>query len=559
MRFVTNKLLAFALALAVGAVPVSAAPTEFSSPGYTIGGVIFGGTGTLRYPVAFTPPAITAGPTVSAITITSAVVTWTTDRATTGIVFVGSAPGDYEFQAADAFTPTISSHSVELNFLTKNTAYYYKVRSVDTFGNAVESAEATFNSDAGDITAPTITNGPVASQVSGTQVTITWITDELSNSIVDYGIQSVADNSTGRFDERSLFHQVTLAGLLGNQTYKFRVKSTDSSGNTVTSNAGEVTTISSPGITEVRITDVTLNSAVVQWQTTVPSTTTIAYGTSAGNYSSTIDDLSVSESHLVRLTGLENGTTYYVRLSGLDGSGTRLTSDEYLFKTVILPRIDDFTIFDIQSRSAKLKWVASTEVDAFVRYEILKAEDPKLNGKKLATGDDKLAIEHEIQLEDLEANTEYGVSLLGKDIFGNQAISPSKTFTTLPDREPPTIENLRSDTTVDLGSRQTVQVLISFGVSEAAKAVIEYGEGATGPFSKKIETDTDYTTNKFMVIPGLRPGESYHFKVVVTDRSGNVAESAEYNVLAPAKQVSLLDLIFGQLRMNFGWLTTIGQ
>ena len=103
------------------------------------------------------------------------------------------------------------------------------------------------------------------------------------------------------------------------------------------------------------------------------------------------------------------------------------------------------------------------------------------------------------------------------------------------------------------------QTFGKFRFSTPGAAVLVSAFATTGPFTKKIETDTDFTSNKFMVIPGLTPGESYHFKVVVTDRSGNVAESPEYNVLAPARQVSLLDLIFGQLRMNFGWLTTLGQ
>lgn len=553
------RLIAGLLVALTGATPVFAAATEFTSPTYSIGSVIFGGTGTLRFPQSSSSPTITAGPTVIDITTTTATVEWTVDRNTTGIVFVGTTSGVYVFQAGDAFTPTIQNHSVDLNFLTKGTTYFYKVRSVDSFGNAVESAEGTFTSDAGDITPPVITSGPTVAQTSAGQVTVSWVTNELSNSIVEYGIGSVTDNSAGRTDELSLLHQVVLNGVLGNQTYQYRVKSRDAASNLVTSATGTFVTVSSPSITEVRITDVTLNSAVVQWRTTVPSSTTLRYGTRSGTYTETIDDPSLSETHLVRLTGLENGTTYYLRLSGADGSGSRLNSDEYLFQTVILPQIDDLIVFDIESRTAKLRWAASAEVDAFVRYEIINTEDQTLIGKKFATGDDQLSLEHVIQLDDLEADSEYSVSVIGKDVFGNQAISPTKRFRTLPDNTPPVIENLRSDTTIDLGSRQTVQVLVSFGISESAKALIEYGEGAAGPYTKKVDTDIGFSRNKFMVIPGLKPGDSYHFRVVATDRSGNVAESPDYLVLAPAQPVSLLDLIFGQIRLNFGWLQRLGQ
>src|SRR5690606_41798701 len=57
--------------------------------------------------------------------------------------------------------------------------------------------------------------------------------------------------------------------------------------------------------------------------------------------------------------------------------------------------------------SAKLRWTASSEIDAFVRYEIIRTDDQSLVGKRFATGDNTLAREHVIQLDDLEAGTEY--------------------------------------------------------------------------------------------------------------------------------------------------------
>lgn len=555
-----NKLrfLAIVLACLVGAAPALAASTEFTSPNYTVGAVIFGGTGTLRFPQSASPPVITSGPTIGAITTTSAKVSWTTDRNTTGIVFVGTTSGDYTFQAGDAFTPTLTNHVVDLNFLVRGTHYFYKVRSVDNFGNSVESAESTFDSDTGDITPPVITNGPVVAQNSGGQATVTWVTDELSNSVVDYGITAVDQFSAGHTDELTLFHQVVLIGLGGNQTYQFRVRSKDAAGNQVTSATQSFTTVAAPSITEVKITDITLSSAVVQWKTTVATSSTLNYGTASGKYTVRSNDDNLTDTHVVRLSSLASGTVFYLRISGADASGTRITSDEYLFKTVILPTIADFEIFDVQSQSVKLRWTASADVDAFVRYEVVQSDTPGLAGKKLATGDDKLSTDHTIELDSLEPSTEYAVTISGKDIFGNQAVSPTKNFTTLVDHDPPIIENLRSDTTVDLGSRQTVQVLVSFGTNEPSKASIEYGNGAAGPYTEKIDNDTEFSTTKFMVIPNLKPGNSYHFIVHARDKVGNVRDSADYLVLAPAQPVSLLDLIFGQLRANFGWLGNLG-
>ena len=111
---------------------------------------------------------------------------------------------------------------------------------------------------------------------------------------------------------------------------------------------------------------------------------------------------------------------------------------------------------------------------------------------------------------------------------------------------------------MDLGSTQTVQVLISFGLSKPSHAYIEYGSGATGDYEKKVTTDTDLSVSKFMVIPGLIPGNSYHFRIVATDRSGNVLETPDYLVLAPSQQPDLFSLILDQIKVNFSFLGNIG-
>ena len=59
--------------------------------------------------------------------------------------------------------------------------------------------------------------------------------------------------------------------------------------------------------------------------------------------------------------------------------------------------------------------------------------------------------------------------------------------------------------------------------------------------------------NKFMVIPGLQPGETYHYRIVVTDRAGNKAVSPEYLVLTPVQQPSVFDLIAAQFLRNFSF------
>ena len=90
-----------------------------------------------------------------------------------------------------------------------------------------------------DVAVPPDTTPPVISNVQAIWITasgasITWTTDEASNSVVEYGLTtsygSSASNATNVTN-----HSILLNGLTGNTVYHYRVKSTDGAGNTATS------------------------------------------------------------------------------------------------------------------------------------------------------------------------------------------------------------------------------------------------------------------------------------------------------------------------------------
>lgn len=570
MLYATNKLLrslviAFAVCLSVApAFPVQAAddaPVKIQSGNYSIESFFFGATGVVYSYSASLPPIITAGPTVSGITETEVTVSWTTDKQANSIVYLGTSSGDYSNQIGQLDTYA-TAHNIQIDRLTKGTTYFSKVRSVDVDGNQVDSGEFSFTTDAGDITPPVITLGPLISIDSASLVTISWTTDEVSSSVVEYGVTDVAENAVGRAEDLTLFHQVRVSGLTPSQAYRWRVRSRDAAGNVVTSATQILATPNSPFISGFSITDVTLTSAVVQWSTSTASTTKVEFGTSSSNYDQEVTDAAFSTNHVVRLTGLTSGTIYYMRVSGVDQAGNLLQSDEKVVSTVVIPQITELLVSDITENSALVTWKSSSPIDELLRYDIVEHPNPEFVGKRGSGGNDLLSTDHRYELTELESSTVYTLTVIGKDVFGNQAVSSNVRFTTPPDSTRPRILSLRSDTTVDLGSRQTVQVLVSLELSEPAKVVIDYGPGASGDYEKQVLTDTIYSRAKFLVIPGLQPGQSYHFRVVVTDRVGNedVADPAErpdYLVLAPAQPVSLLDLIFGQIRANFGWLSNL--
>jgi phosphodiesterase/alkaline phosphatase D-like protein len=105
-------------------------------------------------------------------------------------------------------------------------------------------AYATFTATAGSYEASYVTDvtGPVISSVvatpnSGGTATITWTTDEVSDSRVDYGTNPGALTLNATSSALDTSHSISLMGLSPNTIYYYRVRSTDAAGNASTSPA----------------------------------------------------------------------------------------------------------------------------------------------------------------------------------------------------------------------------------------------------------------------------------------------------------------------------------
>ncbi|MBP9715189.1 MAG: fibronectin type III domain-containing protein [Candidatus Pacebacteria bacterium] len=88
---------------------------------------------------------------------------------------------------------------------------------------------------------------------ANTTSTITWTTDEISSSIVDYGLTTVYGTSTVEEDTspRVTSHSVDIASLVACTTYHYRVRSTDGASNTATGSDNTFTTSGCVGSADV--------------------------------------------------------------------------------------------------------------------------------------------------------------------------------------------------------------------------------------------------------------------------------------------------------------------
>lgn len=271
------------------------------------------------------------------ITATSAKIVWNTAIATSTWVDYGTAPGQYTQKSGnDAFNTV---HVVELLNLTPGTKYYYRVWGEDTSGIKYTSQEYSFTA----VLKPAIAGASVK-DISPYSATITWSTNVSTDTGVNLGKDSSYGQRAGKPEETKI-HSVTLENLEDNTTYHYQIVVRDQFKNeAITGDATFSTPLDTEGpkITEVKIDLLPMGSddetaqAIISWTTNKPSSTKIEYdeGVIGGKYSkSSIEDVSLNNSHTVIVKELNPSSTYHFRIVSKDKRSNETKSQDYTFVT----------------------------------------------------------------------------------------------------------------------------------------------------------------------------------------------------------------------------------
>ncbi len=198
--------------------------------------------------IDLTAPEITSDPETVYKNDESATIQWTTDESASAEVSFGTAADDLGF--VRTLPETNKTHEVALTNLEASTTYFYEVSSSDLSNNGPTTSEvASFTTDATpDLTLPTIEDISVAE--SDSSVILTWKTDELADSFVDFGtVSGILDLTVGDVEDVT-DHEITLTNLSSGQTYFYTVGSIDRSNNGPTeSTESSFTTLTTADIT----------------------------------------------------------------------------------------------------------------------------------------------------------------------------------------------------------------------------------------------------------------------------------------------------------------------
>jgi alkaline phosphatase len=134
--------------------------------------------------------------------------------------------------------PSGQNASIVWSGLSVGTQYEWFAEVTDSTANTRVGPVWSFTASTTDTTPPII-SAVASSDITQTNATITWTTDEASNSVVKYGTTTPPTNEITDV-AMVTSHSLTLTGLSAETPYFYEVKSTDAAGNTATDNNGGI-------------------------------------------------------------------------------------------------------------------------------------------------------------------------------------------------------------------------------------------------------------------------------------------------------------------------------
>jgi type VI protein secretion system component Hcp len=385
-------------------------------------------TGTVSSGVTDTTPPVISVVLGSGITTNSATVTWTTDEQADTQVEIGLTTA---YGAATPLDATLlTAHSQVLSGLSPGTTYHFRVKSKDAAGNLAVSGDSTFT------TAPALdTLPPQITATSGgsptmTATTVSWSTDEPSDSQVDYGLTIAYGSTTPLNTAMVAAHSQALSGLTADTTYHFRVRSRDAAGNLAASGDFTFKTAADttpPVISGITSSSITQSGATLVWTTDEQSDTQADYGTTTAYGSTTALNTANVTAHSQGLTGLTAGTTYHFRVKSKDAAGNLATSGDFTFSTAAdttPPTISSVASSNVTGTGATIVWLTNEQADTQIQF-----------GTTTAYGsttvlDASAVTSHSQTLAGLAGGTTYHYRVKSKDAAGNLATSSDFTFKT---------------------------------------------------------------------------------------------------------------------------------
>ncbi len=442
-----------------------------------------------------------------------------------------------------------------------NTAYYYKVRTIDADGNIsafsdVVNGSANGIQDGGEGGGGTDLNPPSVSSVLSTSVTtnsalITWDTNEFATSTVGFSDSAGNFETEMGVDGYEESHSVLLTGLTPETDYYFQLKSADAIGNLTTANNGglgyEFTTLPGPAISNISVKETSNFQSTISWITSTDSNTVLTYTSTLDSNGAMVDAHTLGDDsdlvggtapfvHEQVISELTEGTKYYFLVKSVDGENNAATDNNggefYEFTTLSDnqdPILSSISTALISNDGVAIHWVTDEQASSQVQYRKEGGSSYTSTAASMILGKN-----HYVIISSLDSNTEYEYRVISEDINGNEAISGIETFETLND---PEFQHEPLSEITGIANPPSIitdtKAVITFNTDQAAKCAIEYGT-TTGNYSEVPFVESSYNENHSIHITGLIFSTQYFYKITCLDNLDTSVESTEFNFVTAA-------------------------
>lgn len=407
-------LLLMALVLIFSSSNSALAQSTLKSSNYVLDGLNFGSNFTLTSGQSSVPPAISAdGPQVLEITPTTAKVFWRTDKKSSSTVQYGQTTG---YGQETGSSDLVTEHTITVFGLLPETAYHYRVKSVDAFNASSMSSDKimTTPAEAG-------INSIKIADITYDSALVSWTTGLFALSKVEYGTStkygaSVASLSRGFTTD----HTLKLSGLSAGSDYHYRIVAEDEKGNVTRSSDAIFATIANPSFVSIKAA-AAINETVVSWTTNTFTSGVVSYTSVKDGKQFSAGDPALTASHSITLKNLFGQSDYTYALRATDSQGKQVDSGEKSFTTqtdTVAPTLADLKVAVTRSGEdlvLTVTWKTNEPATNKVTY-LPKTNPQNITELPLSAS---LVSEHVVVSTGLLPSTPYTLKAISADAYGN--------------------------------------------------------------------------------------------------------------------------------------------
>ena len=190
-------------------------------------------------------------------------------------------------------------------------------------------------------------------EVSETSAVISWTTDKPAINSIEIYTKDRVLIATATDENQVTVHQISVDGLLSDNTYFFKILSADKQ---ALPEEGSFKTLAIIPLTisDVKVSDFIESSATLTWVTSKPATGEVEYWVKGSKDRQTVSSDESTTQHSINLTSLKTNAIYQYLVKSTDASGQQAVSPELTTSAQIGKHAPNFTLNSLDGKTVSL-------------------------------------------------------------------------------------------------------------------------------------------------------------------------------------------------------------